>query len=97
MKNSSKLIGVVVAIVVVAAAIWWYMSSGSSALTPVPANENTGANYNTSQTAAVSNGVLTTSSSDTSDAALNADMSSIDTGLNGMNADAAAAASASQN
>jgi cytoskeletal protein RodZ len=96
MTNSAKLIGIIVAILVVLGVVWWYMHSGSALFTPTPVGQtsSTAATDNTQQTAAASNGTLTTSPSDTSDASLNSDMSSIDGGMNSLNSDSNTAASA---
>jgi predicted negative regulator of RcsB-dependent stress response len=99
MSNSSKIAIGVVVIVVIGFVAWWYMGSDTSVSTPVTSTAYQQQNETASASAAASAVIpvtgLSTSAKDSSDAALDKDLSTVNTQIDAFAADNAAANSSS--
>jgi len=86
-QKSSVKVWIVAAVVVLATLFIWWLSSGQSGNVKVPDNASAIPPQDQSQPSSVGPGSAS-SPSDTSDSALDGDLSSIDAQLKGLNADA---------
>ncbi len=90
MSNSSKIAIGVVVVIILGLIVWWYAGSNGSQPAPVAPVAQTQADQVASASAAaaaVPVAGLSTSAKDTSDAALDKDLSSVNTQINGLSAD----------
>ena len=77
MRGSAKVWWIVIILIVIIGGVWWWNSQSATVI--APATENL--------PAATSDQGLSTSPSDSSNAALNQDLNSVDSQINGLNSD----------
>jgi|GEM_PF-959996 len=91
-KNIKALVGliVVVVIIIIGIIIWGGKGSGSSSTSESMIQAPTSNTVNTQSVSSTSDAGLTTSPTDSSNAALQSDVNSIDAQMNGLNSDLSA-------
>lgn len=86
MLKTSIIVIIVIVVVVVAAGAWWYISLSQHSVSVAPIQQNTAVNTNQNSTQPAGS-VSSANPQDTSDAAINNDLSAIDGQMNNLNAD----------